>query len=82
MTEIEVRENRFYVLRIKREKVEEITIHGEIGSSIRRIRDALKEGVDPDRVELMSIEIKGEKFEIKGVPWSIIAVELVRGVKE
>jgi hypothetical protein len=79
MTEIEVRENRFYVLRIKREKVEEITIHGEIGSSIRRIRDALKEGVDPDRVELMSIEIKGEKFEIKGVPWSIIAVELVRG---
>jgi hypothetical protein len=79
MTEIEVRENRFYVLRIKKENVEEITIHGEIGSSIKRIRDALKEGIDPDRVELMSVEIKGEKFEIKGVPWSIIAAELVRG---
>jgi hypothetical protein len=78
MTELEVKENRFYVLRIRQENGEKITLHNEIGSSVGRLKEALKSGISPDNLELMSIDVKGEKFEIKGVPWSIIAVELVK----
>ena len=78
MTELEVKENRFYVLRIRQENSEKITLHNEIGSSVERLKEALKSGISPDNLELMSIDVKGEKFEIKGVPWSIIAVELVK----
>jgi len=78
MTELEVKGSKFYVLRVKRDNSEEITLHSEIGSSIGRIRGSLKSGINPDNIELMSIEIRGEKFEIKGVPWSVIAAELVK----
>lgn len=78
MTELEVKENKFYVLRVKREDGEETTLHNEISSSVKRIKDSLKSGASPDSVELMSIDIKGEQFEIKGVPWSVIAAELVK----
>jgi len=78
MTELEVKENRFYVLRIRQGNSEKITLHNEIGSSVERLKEALKSSISPDKLELMSIDVKGEKFEIKGVPWSIIAVELVK----
>ena len=78
MTELEVKENRFYVLRIRQENSEKITLHNEIGSSVEKLKEALKSGISPDNLELMSIDVRGEKFEIKGVPWSIIAVELVK----
>jgi len=79
MTELEVKENKFYVLRIKRNNEETITLHSEIGSSVKRIREALKSGLDPENIELICVEVKETRFEIQGVPWSTIAVELVRG---
>jgi hypothetical protein len=78
MTELEVKENRFYVLRIREESVERITLHSEISSSVERVREALKNGTSPENIELMSFDVKEEKFEIKGVPWSTIAAELVK----
>lgn len=78
MTELEVKENRFYVLRIREENVERITLHSEISSSVERVREALKNGMSPESIELMSFDVKEEKFEIKGVPWSTIAAELVK----
>lgn len=78
MTELEIKEKRFYVLRIKQKDEEKLTLHNEIDSSIKRIRNSLKSGIKPDNIELMSIEIKEENFEIKGVPWSVIAAELVK----
>ncbi len=78
MTELEVKENRFYVLRIREGSVEKITLHSEISSSVERVREALKNGMSPESIELMSFDVKEEKFEIKGVPWSTIAAELVK----
>jgi len=78
MTELEVKENRFYVLRIREENVERITLHSEISSSVERVREALKNGMSPESIDLMSFDVKEEKFEIKGVPWSTIAAELVK----
>lgn len=78
MTELEIRENRFYVLRVKTERGVEATLHNDMNSPISKIKDHLKSGVDPENIELMTIEMKGEKFEIKSVPWSVIAVGLVK----
>lgn len=80
MTELEVKENRFYVLRIKQENSEKITLHNEMSSSVKRLKEALKSGMSPEDIELMSIDVRGEKFEIKGVPWSVIAAELVKEI--
>lgn len=78
MTELEVKDNKFYVLTVKREKASKITLHNDMDSPIRRVKEQLKGGTSPEDVELMAVEIKEENFEIKGVPWSTIAVRLVK----
>ena len=78
MSELEVEEDRFYVLRVERENRKETTIHNNMESPIERIRNHLKSGLDPERVDLMTVELREDKFEIKSVPWSIIAVGLVK----
>ena len=78
MTELEVKENKFYVLTVAEEKGRKATLHNELGSAINRVREHLKAGIGTDDVELMAVEMKEEKFEIKGVPWSTIALGLVK----
>lgn len=78
MTELEVKENRFYVLTVKQEKENRITLHSDMDSPVRRVKEYLKEGISPDNIELVTVEIKEDKFELKGVPWSTIAVMLVK----
>lgn len=56
----------------------EIRIYDEMPLAISRVRKSLKSGVDSDNIELLSIEIKEEKFEIKTIPWNIIATQLIR----
>lgn len=78
MTELEVKENKFYVLTLKQGKESKITLHSDMDSPVRRVKEYLKGGTSPDDIELMAVEIKEEKFEIKSVPWSTIAVRLVK----
>ena len=78
MTELEVKENRFFVLTVTEEKGRKVTLHNEMDSAVDRVRERLKAGTGTDNIELMAVEMKEEKFEIKGVPWSTIAVGLVK----
>lgn len=78
MSELEVKENTFYILRTKEETNEKITLHDDFASSIGRLKEALKSGANPEKLELMSVNVKEEKFEIVGVPWSTVAAELVK----
>lgn len=78
MTELAVKENKFYVLTVKQGKEKKITLHIDDDSPVRKIKEYLKGGTSPDHIELMAVEIKEEKFEIKGVPWSTIAIGLVK----
>ena len=78
MTELEVTENRFFVLKVRHGKEGKVTLHSDIDSPVRRVKDHLKTGANPDDIELLAVEIKEENFEIKGVPWSAIAVRLVQ----
>ena len=78
MTELEVKENKFYVLKAKQGNDCKITLHSDMDSPVRGVKEYLKGGTSPDDIELMAVEIREEKFEIKGVPWSTIAVMLVK----
>jgi len=78
MTELEVKENKFYVLTVKHGKERKITLHSDMDSPVSRVKECLKGGTSPDDIELMAVEIKEEKFEIKSVPWSTIAIGLVK----
>lgn len=78
MSELEVKGNIFYILRIREGDAEKLTLHDDFDSAVARLKEGLKTSSSPEHLELMSIDVKGEKFEIKGVPWSTIAAELVK----
>lgn len=78
MTELEVEENTFYVLKVKQGESDKITLHSDMDSPVGRIKEQLKSGASPEDVELMVVEIAEENFKIKGVPWSEIAVKLIK----
>lgn len=78
MTELEVKENTFYVLTVKQGESKMITLHNDTDSPIGKIKEYLKAGASPDDIEFMTVEIKEENFKIKGVLWSEIAVKLIK----
>ena len=75
--ELEVKGKEFYVLRVKQGNVK-VTLHNEMDSPTKKIKEYLKKGTNPDDIELMTVEIEEDKFEIKGVPWSTIALGFVK----
>lgn len=74
--ELEVKGNEFYVLTAKQEG--KITLYNEMDSPIKKIREYLKKGKSPEDIELVIVQIKKEKYEMKGVPWSTIATGLIK----
>lgn len=78
MTELEVKENIFYVLSVKQEKERRITLYNDMDSPVLRVKEYIKGGTNPEDIELMVVDVKEEKFEIKSVPWSMIAVRLIK----
>jgi hypothetical protein len=73
--ELEVKGNEFYVLTAKQQG--KITLYNEMDSPIKKIREYLRKGTSPEDIELVIVEIKEDKYEMKGVPWSTIATGLV-----
>jgi len=76
--ELEVKGNKFYMLAKREGKGRELWLYNDAKAPIGKIKEYLKKGTNAEDIELMSIELKDEKFEIKTIPWSIIAVELVK----
>ena len=56
----------------------EIRVYDEMNPAITKIKGSLKQGVTSEDIELLSIEIKEEKFEIKTIPWNVIATQLIK----
>lgn len=78
MMEMLVRDNKFFMLLEKQASKSEIRIYDEMKPAISRVKDALKSDMKSENIELLSIEVKGEKFEIKTTPWDFIATELIK----
>jgi hypothetical protein len=81
-SELKVEENKFYILiRNPQEDDEEdgkdIMLYSEVKASITRIKEYLKNGIDVNNIELMTVTIMDEALEAESVPWNKIAVELI-----
>ena len=74
----EVKDNTFYVLLNKEKNANSMTIFSDLTPSVKKVKEYLKKGVTTDTIELMSIIYKNENFEIKTIPWNIIAMELIK----
>lgn len=76
--ELLVKENRFFMLMETHGSKKDIRVYDEMEPAIAKIKKSLKGGVTSENIELLSVEIKGEKFEIKTIPWNIIATYLIK----
>lgn len=63
---------------VKQGESKKITLHNDTDSPVRKIKEYLKHETIPEDIELMTVEIKEENFRITGVPWSEIAVKLIK----
>jgi len=72
--EMKLDNNRFWVLQTD----EQITLYDEFKESVIRIKELMQNNKEPDEIELMLVEIRGEKMTAKTVSWSEIAAQLVK----
>lgn len=75
---LEVKGNKFYMLTKKEGKDKETRLFVDVETPIVKIKEYLKKGIEPENLELLSVELKEEKYLIQGIPWSIIASKLVK----
>jgi hypothetical protein len=76
--EFQVKDNTFYVLLNKDIKANSMMIFSDLTPSVKKVKEFLKNGAKTETLELMSINYKSENFEIKTIPWNIIAMELIK----
>ena len=75
--ELKVKDDAFYVLIASDEK----RVYDSESDAISSLKTlvAEKKKIDPEDVNIFEVNIAGEKWEIKSVPWSKIAIELMKG---
>ena len=75
--ELKIKNDVFYVL----EAGEEKRLYNTEKDAIESLKTivAEKKELDPENVNIIEVNIKGEKWEMKTVPWSKIAMGLIRG---
>lgn len=74
---MKIKEGRFYVLDAKTEK----WVHDTEDSAIESLKELVSQNKDlaADEITIWEVNTEGAEWEIKGVPWSKIAVGLIRG---
>lgn len=75
--EMKVKNNVFYLLDAGGEK----WVYDAESEAVKALKTLVstKKTLDPERVSILEINTIGEKWEIKSVPWSKIAIELMKG---
>jgi len=74
--EMEIQNGTFYVLEAGNEK----RIYDTESNAVESLKTLLSENKDlnPENVSIFEVNTAGDKWEIKSVPWSKIAIELIR----
>ena len=75
--EMKIEDSVFYLLETGEEKRLYDTENNAI-QALKVLASKNKE-IDPERMSLVEVDASGAKWEIKSVPWSRIAVGLIRG---
>lgn len=77
--ELKVKNDTFYLLDAGDEKWIYDTENGAIEAL--KMLASKKEKLDPENMSIWEVNAAGEKWEIKSVPWSKIAIGLMKGGK-
>jgi len=74
---IKIEKNKFYILEAGNDK----WIYSSEKDAINSLKEKLSENKDlnQDNVNILEVDTKEEKWQIKQMSWSKIAVELIRG---
>jgi hypothetical protein len=78
--ELEVKGTKFYLL-VQKGKNVDLRLYVDLDVATQRIKALLKKGINSEELELTAIELKGEEYAIKSVPWHLIATKLVKEEK-
>lgn len=78
--ELKLKGDIFYLLDTGDEK-RIFDSESEAVSSLRNVVSK-REEIDPETLSIWEVNTAGEKWKIKAVPWSKIAIELMRGGKK
>ena len=75
--EMEIKNNVFYLLEAGKEK----RLYDTESNAIQALKllASKNKDIDPESMSLVEVNTSGAKWEIKSVPWSRIAVGLMRG---
>ena len=73
---LEIENDKFYVLELGDKKW--------LFKTEKEAIDALKEkakseDINPEKINVLEVDLSKEKWEVKGIPWSKIALQLIRG---
>lgn len=75
--ELRIDNNTFYVLELGKQK----RIFDSEAAAVESLKDALAgdEKLNPEAVNILEVDTSQEQWKIQGVPWSRIAISLIRG---
>jgi len=75
--EMKIKNDKFYILEAGNEKIVFDTENNAVESLKALISE--NKSLNPENVNIFEVNTAGEKWEIKSVPWSKIAIGLIRG---
>lgn len=78
--ELKIKNDVFFVLEAGKEK----SLFDSEKDAVESLKSIVGENkeLNPENVNIVEVNIKGEKWEMKTMPWSKIAIELIRGGKK
>ena len=62
----------------KRGEDREVTIHNTLETGIEKVKGYLENETLPEEISLMKIRMEAAELKVDGIPWSTIALELVK----
>ena len=70
--------NEFYLLEAPKKAGREISIHLDMQTAIAKIRGYISKDVATDKISLVTVTVEPNQLKAVGIPWSTIAVELIK----
>ena len=74
-------ENTFYILEATGDQ-RELSIHVEMKTAVTMIHSYIGKDVPADKITLTEVTVEPAKLSAQQIPWSTIAVELIKAVKK
>lgn len=75
--EMKIQDDKFFVVEMGQNK----WIYDSESTAIRAMKELISESTDlnPENVSILEVNTKEKKWEVKELPWSRIAITLIKG---